>query len=169
MTREWQPGDVAMLKLNTRGGKWFQGVRIQPCTQHDYYVWQVNGGGISERAVDTARPLVLIDPEDHEQVERLYEALCEHVPKIVSLGQPMPDRSIVARKWIDGAQHALRSLLEPPKPPEPTGLGAVVEDAEGVRWVNVFEKGMWQDHRNRRQWRTYDKVAAVRVLSEGIS
>ena len=60
--------------------------------------------------------------------------------------------------------------IKPPKPEEPTGLGAVVEDAEGQRWVRAFhhphETHRWQNRLSGR--RTYDGIDAVRVLSEGV-
>ena len=64
------------------------------------------------------------------------------------------------------------------KPDEPTGLGAVVEDADGVLWVRIYTHGACNDWRTtndepggeetdaRRVW---SDITAVRVLSEGIS
>ena len=62
---------------------------------------------------------------------------------------------------------ALRSMLPKPKlvkPPEPQGLGAVVKDAEGDRWVNVGH-GNWGSSLSLSH---YADIDAVEVLSEGI-
>jgi hypothetical protein len=62
----------------------------------------------------------------------------------------------------------IEAQTKPPKPDEPTGLGAVVEDAGGDLWLRT-EKADFPWRRpaklqNGRVWRTID---AVRVLSEG--
>jgi hypothetical protein len=70
------------------------------------------------------------------------------------------------------------AVPKPPKPEEPTGLGAVVEDDRGVRWVRTEPKnGMtnpWQatlhvaepDEVRSLRWA---EVVAVKVLSEGVT
>jgi len=63
----------------------------------------------------------------------------------------------------------IEAQTKPPKPAEPTGLGAVVEDSEGFRWVRndaPIEPSWRCDHRG---WQTWAKVDAVRVLSEGVT
>ena len=73
---------------------------------------------------------------------------------------------------INALQAALRSLVTPPKPDEPQGLGAVVEDAEGRRWVRVNEtlRAVWRpvDASTSNSFRNYPDIAAVKVLSEGV-
>lgn len=151
MSREWKPGDVAMLKLNTRAGKWFRGVRIERCPSHSYYVWQVNGGGISEGAVDEARPVVVIDTRDADQIDALWDALKD--------GLALRSRANLA--------DALDAFIAPPKPDEPTGLGAVVEDTNGEVWIRAARIAHgW--HRPMGTWCTYSEIAAVKVLSEGV-
>ena len=56
----------------------------------------------------------------------------------------------------------------PPKPAEPMGLGAVVEDTDGEPWVRVGGRLPWFDGRRivRAIWGDLD---AVRVLSEGVT
>ena len=70
---------------------------------------------------------------------------------------------------------ALRDQIEtqtkPPKPAEPTGLGAVVEDARGRKWVRAdIDREPWfSDERTGEDcWRAYADIDAVRVLSEGV-
>ena len=119
---------------------------------------------------------VFIDPEDTEALARLIRALVEASsdPGIRAYLKDMPYHETAA---------ALRSLIAPPKPAEPQGLGAVVEDAEGWRWIRVDWTNPWciarpnarepyqqsselgsATHDSHVRW---DKVAAVRVLSEG--
>ena len=155
MTREWQPGDVASIKFSsgTERGMWVDDK------------WVVTGGLPSgpNYAVD---PLVVIDPEDREQVERLTAAHCETFGHNSLPAQP---------EEVSIMQAALREFANPtpPKPTEPTGLGAVVEDADGCRWVRASltstvnhwrcadESGMGR--------KPYAKIDAVRVLSEGVT
>lgn len=97
--------------------------------------------------------LVLIDPDNREQVERLVAASWPHAAQ---------------NRMVDALQVGLRSLLTPPKPPEPQGLGAVVEDADGVLWVRhqTTGGGGWYVNGVTRTW---DRISAVRVLSEGVT
>lgn len=67
-----------------------------------------------------------------------------------------------------GLVEQIQAQTTPPKPDEPLGLGAVVEDVAGHRWILVFQKGMWQREDDRDVWRTWEAVMAVRVLSEGV-
>ena len=110
-------------------------------------------------------PVVVIDPEDREQVERLTGHLADAMhdwpePRAMSPG-------ILA--------DALREFADPkpPKPDEPQGLGAVVEDAEGQRWVRATNfttvrhwRGCDEHWQGRRRW---DEITAVKVLNEGVS
>jgi hypothetical protein len=108
----------------------------------------------------TTRPLVVIDPES----------------------VPMDDLRRALDRWqrwpsLTHEQVAVKALLDqiaeqtaPPKPDEPTGLGAVVEDDEGRRWVrgehawtNLGAKGIFLN------WTAYADLAAVKVLSEGVT
>jgi hypothetical protein len=62
-------------------------------------------------------------------------------------------------------------LAANPKPAEPTGLGAVVEDAEGLRWVKVNNNGInYRQANGDRPGRylPYADLNAVRVLSSGV-
>lgn len=121
----------------------------------------------------TVRPLVVIDPDDRKQVERFrdatVDALMEHVGK-----QCVRERDFTNVDLGNAMQAALRQFAEskPAKPDEPTGLGAVVEDGEGVRWVRVDAVGSgrtasnWVDaYSKENRWSDID---AVRVLSEGV-
>ena len=107
-------------------------------------------------------PVAVINFDDREQVERLLVAF--HWPK------PIPSYA------LDEMQAALREFANPTptKPDEPLGLGAVVEDADGVRWTRVEPAGAF----SRNPWypavdielqpEEYAHLSAVRVLSEGV-
>lgn len=57
----------------------------------------------------------------------------------------------------------------PSKPDEPTGLGAVVEDAEGADWHRTRE-GRWiAEDGLRSRAGGWDHIAAVRILSPGVT
>jgi hypothetical protein len=145
--REWKPGDVTDIDghraIRTKAGQW-----VCQC------------GDASAIAGDDARPLVIIDPEDREQVERLVAAFTEQH------GAPQGGNR------FNAMQVALRSLLGPPKPPEPKGLGAVVEDADGQRWVRVniaTGTAEWRACDYHGTTCRYADIAAVRILSEGVT
>jgi hypothetical protein len=114
------------------------------------------GGGVHELRYycGEPRPLVVIDPEDREQVERLTAAMVNEYGVDVH---------------YDETQAALRSLIAPPRPPEPKGLGAVVEDADGRRWSRANDAGEWYSADGEEVGPHYSHVAAVRVLSEGVT
>jgi hypothetical protein len=159
VSREWKPGDVAMAQ--STAGASFLVVRTD--TLRDAY-WSAPKGWPSGVGSDDCdyRPLVVIDPEDRQQVDRLCDALSR--------------LEILSEGWDDGPRRrrcadALREFANPtpPKPTEPTGLGAVVEDADGMKWILVYDHTMWQQHHDRATWRHYSELAVVRVLSEGVT
>ena len=155
MSTNWKPGDVALVRLDDRDGE-FIGLR-------DTHGWATNrtdrhrshAHWTNAAYVTPVRPLVVIDPEDREQVERLYD-LYASAPSDVGL------------RGHEFLAHALREFAnpKPPKPDEPTGLGAVVEDAEGYQWVRAH--GCWYRDNAWAGDADYADIAAVRVLSEGV-
>lgn len=152
--RQWKPGDVALVNGRVclkSGTKWEHGdERAFPYVAHDSTL--------------NIRPLVVIDPEDREQVERLTGAL-------VYGGAGKNDDN----HWRE-VQAALREFANPtpPKPDEPTGWLAAVEDGDGRRWYRdgaPNESHPWRELRDdgihaRYVWR---EIPAVRVLSEGVT
>jgi hypothetical protein len=145
MTRNWKPGDVAM-------------VRGDVCIRRSDGAWEHGREDVfAHPAASDARPLVVIDPESDEDVDRLRDAL-----------------------WPGGTfdvwQDRIRELANPTlRIEEPAGLGAVVEDAAGGRYVRVtpenlsFPGEVWETRYGGERWLTWSDVKAVRVLSEGIS
>ena len=112
-----------------------------------------------DHEVSGVYPLVVIDPEDVEQVERL--AQCYIATWRGGYGNETTE-GITTRQM----RQALREFANPtpPKPEEPTGLGAVVEDAEGQTWLRDW-RGYWRAPDVTCRWA---KVDAVRVLSPGV-
>lgn len=156
--REWKPGDVALVTID---GKERPVVRSE-----GGHKWIVEPEPSSRRVIESVRPLVVIDPEDRQQVAQLVK-MFNHT-----------DGPVLGAVFTDRLQAALREFANPtPKPAEPTGLGAVIEDAEGKRWTRYDERDPqpW--------WRTgtgdpdepiecrfaYADISAVRVLSEGVA
>jgi hypothetical protein len=114
---QWKPGDVAMV-VNTAGenkvacftGRW---------GKEDEEHWSfADGSTLLPHEVEIARPLVVIDPEDREQIDRLVRAFWD-----ANTDDGDAD--------LDYMQAALRSLVTDPKPDEPQGLGAVVKARAG--------------------------------------
>jgi hypothetical protein len=115
-----------------------------------------------------------IDPEDREQVERLAKVMDDEFARRGWVNQSTPDPDVV-----DAIQAALREFANPtpPKPEEPTGLGAVVEDAEGSLWFRMTLENqtwageVWQEQYgcDADRWTKWADIAAVRVLSEGVT
>ena len=162
MSREFKPGDVAVRVR--------KGVRQRTTAvlcDDEYHPrrlhWHHKDGGwdhLDSGGEVQYHPLVVIDPEDRAQVERLADIFC-HVP---------------SSGWVDDMQASLREFANPtpPKPDEPQGLGAVVEDADGQRWLRVGTHGDCNDWRRVRgdladsaafDWSDFEPI---RVLSEGV-
>jgi len=153
--REWKPGEV--VTWDREGGRPLRLFRETFGYQGDgepRWISDTEGQGYPG-PVANLRPLVVIDPEDRDQVARLVVLLGEH-------------------GWRPTEAHGLRAALrefadpKPPKPDEPTGWGAVVEDRDGWYWTLVApDSAAWANygHNGYRKW---SEVDAVRVLSEGV-
>jgi hypothetical protein len=160
MKRDWKPGDVAIDAGGTPGIITTDGDRASTEAR-----WVEFANGNTARLSDqTIRPLVVIDPEDREQVERLLNLYwVERNPDDEADVQNYPE-------YVNDLQAALREIADP-KPEEPTGLGAVVEDEDGDKWIRTCEpcddclNKPWQRGPVRRNWLI---VPAVRILSEGV-
>ena len=121
-------------------------------------------------ARECGRPVVVIDPEDREAVERLQDLFADERDR--NGGQSR----LVVGGWADAMQAALREYAnpKPPKPEEPAGLGAIVEDADGNPWVKTLP-GIDKD---AFEWIAgfpsdpklvaYKDIDAVKVLSPGV-
>lgn len=86
MSREWQPGDVALVEA----GCWANrkvALRLSEGWSH------VNGTNVDgDGIVSPVRPLVVIDPEDRAQIERLAELMWSHRANLLTdLGEVVAD------------------------------------------------------------------------------
>jgi hypothetical protein len=95
-----------------------------------------------------------VDPEDIEQIQRLADIIGSVV------GATVP---------VDKLQQAAREFVRP-RLTEPTKLGAVVVDRDGVLWTqyaieNIAERWISEEGRPR----TFEKIDAVEVKSEGVA
>ena len=167
--REWKPGDVAMVTLTkTHDG------RTERAWLHNDGCWTFadGNGGHSSRddVIAAARPLVVLDPENADDMRRLSDAL-----RTVDTSGDLPEEPMTFHALKVRA--ALRELANPtpPKPDEPTGLGAVVESADGDHWIRHCLPTC-EDGAACIPWRRvsdcltacYGEIRAVRVLSEGV-
>jgi len=157
VSREWKPGDVARITLSNG-------------FVHPVALWNLSNGWLTRdnvihpAQVTDARPLVVIDPEDREQVERLLTSL---------QGMSFSAHACGAFTCLQGA---LRSLLAPPRPEEPTGLGAVVR-YDGSEWVGLgvgYRGTRWleipqDDMAEPRRYNWQDFPSGVEVLRDGWS
>lgn len=160
MSAQWKPGDVAMVGIKV-------GLRVEyspfacPKTHaYDGDHWHRANDWIIDDAKSRVRPLVVIDPEDYEQVERLFRAYA----------------TTAAAIRTDAMQAALREFADPkPKIEEPTGSRAIIRDRNGDEWIQV-RPHIWRSitspgrYKVEKHWDDSDaplRESVVQVLSEG--
>ena len=115
-------------------------------------------------------PLQAIDPDSQEQMERFADLHAEAWQRIRDRN---PDR-VGTPTWEIVAEQ-FRLFKDPnyrAKPDEPKGLGAVIEDANGSRWLRFEVTGpcpwMYVETGERGDAdRRYEDINAVRVLNWG--
>jgi hypothetical protein len=171
MKREWVPGDVALVKF-----AWQLSDEPLVCirAEKDGMLGWLHPGRLGGFTSDCAPagpvavlPVVVIDPEDREQVDRLRDLIFRH---------PQQD---VRRDDLgyDETTAALREFANPtpPKPAEPMGRAAVVEDTQGVLWVS-WRSGLGEHVRpwerlemDVEEWRDYADIAVASVRFGGVS
>lgn len=108
------------------------------------------------------RVVVVIDPEDPEQVKRFDDLLDRF----------LETDEVPAHEGTEGVlQAALREFANPTptKPKEPTGLGAVVEDVEGKWWSRVGGTSTHRWHHGIEGVQEWRHIDAVRVLNPGVT
>lgn len=156
MGREFKPGDVAMVRHSKSGREMLmlRGYKDK---------WFEPTGSFSDVHVKGVRPVIVIDPEalDLELIERALVRWANWTSLV--------DEERAIRVLLD----AIFPAVTPPKPDEPTGVGAVVEDAEGNRFVRYIGSDFELPWRmvttqsiSAESWAT---ISAVRVLSEGVA
>ena len=154
MSRDWKPGDVAVI---TSGGNKGRVGLISATVGEETYLPVALPDGEEEGGVAvlaygqrSVRPLVAIDPDDQQDRARFHQMAINYI----------------RGDWT--AQESMRGLSTPPKPDEPTGLGAVVEDADGGVWIRAARIAhAW--HHPMGKWAEYRDIPAVRVHSEGVT
>lgn len=173
MKREWEPGDVALASYDGEVKTYLYGHEFNT----DRFRWVSTDGSTSVdfHMAEWWRPIVVIDPEDREQVERLVKALSTGQPLI---GLDPTNREMVDQAWVTHTQTALREFANPTplKPEEPMGLGAVVATEADGDYIRVrigpgnpwLQLNPWLNVRTGAHYH-WDRVAAVRVLSEGVT
>jgi hypothetical protein len=121
------------------------------------------------QATPDARRVAVVDPEDREQVEAICKAfVAAGVWKVI----PADVEDLHGHRR-DQIADALREFADPkpPRPDEPTGLGAVVRGSDGRIWIRAVQTAIgdmhWrsEDGQTCAKWRGID---AVEVLSEGV-
>ncbi|KAB2809234.1 hypothetical protein F9L07_19530 [Pimelobacter simplex] len=165
--REWQPGDVMVATWATIYGEPVVHFMVDGCNNSDHHDephWHDVRGGWSSSLTLAAdvRPLVVIDPEDREQVERLL-CLFHQADQTTPAG-------------MDRMQAALREFVTPtpPKPNEPTDMWSVVVDRAGDQWVRAlgpdFTDGWVRagDLPSNGKWTDYRQIDAVAVVRSGV-
>lgn len=162
VARQWKAGDVAMVTALNRSTPY----RAYFDAEHGGRVWreyaEPNSCLISP---ETVRPLVVIDPEDAEQVERLHDLV-------------MHTNECVAGSLVRGAltyghtAAALREFARPSRP-EPPAFPALVADGDNEYWA-LHAEGMWTCVHSRpgvdmpRTWDTLcDDYGPIRVIFHG--
>lgn len=117
-------------------------------------------------AVTDVRPLVVLDLGDLAGIRATLQDAAS-----------LMVRGGINRRRLAELIDQIEQQTRPPKPAEPTGLGAVVEDAEGQKWLRVDWVNPWslakpQERRDGRMLHgshvTWDRIDAVKVLSEGV-
>jgi len=107
--------------------------------------------------------VVVIDPDDISTVQRLEESFSE-LSDNLAYGSEHID-------YVNAMAEVLRSLLPTPKLPEQMGLGAVVEDADGDRWVRAASDHQPWFHMTsdgRAAWLAYADIDVAESVSEGV-
>lgn len=141
----WKPGDVAMVPTGRIAVADGSGNLVYGAGRHDY----ARPGSINSIH---ARPLVVIDPESVGDLARLLDLVGKH----------------------GVTRTALREYANPtPRIEEPIGLGAVVEDERGRRFVRQWtipdpDGQAWRQENGHGliAWCDFDPV---RVLSHGVT
>lgn len=107
---------------------------------------------VHDPSVTDVHPLVVLDGTEALHLHDLPKHLRRHVCQV-----------------CNDLADSIEAQTRPPKPPEPKGLGAVVEDRDGVRWVRCDDSNssglVW--HGPSDFARRYSQIDAVTVRNEG--
>lgn len=161
---DYEPGTVAVATVRS-----VEGVRVVRVPRRDELVWMQ----ITERYawhesadVTDVRPLVVLDlPQPGELGITPYGT-------VMCLRQAA---KAIGAKHLDDIADQIEAQTRPPKPDEPTGLGAVVKDRNDDRWVRAGNdwtpgKDPWRgvDGEHIGWWSKYADIDVVEILSDGV-
>lgn len=162
----YEPGTVAVATVrgvpNVRvmAGYGTAEPRLRWVTTDERLVDSENEGWWFAYQVTDVRPLVVLDPEGIDTAPQ------DTIPYLIrALRASDSDGYGPTLRWL---ADQIEAQTRPPKPPEPTGLGAVVEDIEGERWVRLDSDMYPWFARGSRDFSAWEHIDAVRVLSEGV-
>lgn len=160
---EWEPGDdtAAPVVIDWNGTALATMLRVLK----EHYEPGYRSVMSAIRRANAPSPLVVIDPEDREAVERLLREL--HAQRLAD-----PTGTVFGHT-VESAQAALREFANPtpPRPDEPQGDGALIEchyDGKDGRAVRLGGSWTFYGDALRDHSPHWDDFAAVRVLSPGL-
>lgn len=139
---EYQPHELGMVAMvKNQHGVWNRAILTLTAGG---YAWRPGCADTFYHLNCEIRPLVVIDPEDAEQVEALAAAYANATSRSVDWDKRQKEDQ---ERVVEELAAALKEYANPtpPKPEEPKGLGAVVESFEGSVWVRGH-------HTNRSPW-----------------
>lgn len=161
MVSNWKPGDVAMVRKD--GAE-------RPAIRSMQQRWWLLDTGTWTETVEPLRPLVVIDPEDREQVERLLHDYHRQSPAADG-----SECGGYCAGYVDQMQAALASPT--PQIDEPTALYTVVLDNSGHEWCHIGGQ-VWRSLTSSGQfmvekhWHDSSSPLAgnvVEILSQGVT
>jgi hypothetical protein len=144
MSADYAPGTVAVATVRgVPGVRVIRGGATSGAFTDYWFADRLIHGSAShfhESVVTDVRPLVALDPTNYPTLDVAEHFRAHGLPAF-------------ADAWA--------AQTRPPKPAEPTGLGAVVEDAAGYWWVSA-------SHDNRRQWYRDNVRSGWRDYADGV-
>jgi len=154
----WAPGTVAVATVQG-----VPNVRVFKLSEDEWAHVVSLGAGIfpeisGDPLVTDVRPLVVLDPEDRDQMVALHETLSGAVG-LTWHGWPELLRAVLTRY--------AEAQTKPPKPPEPRGRFAVVRDQNDSLWVRLNQTH-WYSEVSPNNNQTYGEIDAVEVVREGL-
>lgn len=150
---EYEPGTVAMVTIPG----YDETLAFWDGMGHQWVSAKCGRISVLSGSIINVRRLVVLDPFDPPLLANNLRYI--HGKYI---GARAPGEELLLR-----LADQIEAQTRPPKPPEPQGLGAVVEDRDGLRWVNSHRVTAWV-HQDM-QPRKWGELDVVRVLSEGVT
>lgn len=173
---DYAPGTVGVATVDDESVRVFRtGVRSNmgwEVSVPNGKLWVSDSNG----SVRDVRPLVVLDLAAAEKASDTEGQSLWRLRKVAETGDT--DGAAFTKDLIATIADQIEAQTRPPQPAEPTGLGAVVEDAKGHKYVRIADPidGWAKD----RDWRRiggdiaanpyygYADIDVARVLSEGV-